>query len=435
VERFGEMGTYRYIMFQYQLPYRVFTDDGIYSVLSDGVLWRITIEAVEPKAIEAVTPQVHFGERSQLYLDNHGYSGVTKVLVGYPIDPPRPQKDCDDLVLTPHGVRLEHSLRAVNRLIAVYRAQTNEFWLRPLGLADVPAFSWFLVPAESDQLEWGGFSTNAEVAAGYPYLKTESWYENYTQRLVTEERVPFALELIHEGEDALARDNLRLAALNFALATEALFRALLSELFPDENVLRPAEQMMGTFFRRYREIGDPTTLPLKKRDAQHLFEKVWNPRDLLMHGHDLQLTRAQVADAHDAITELFRFWNHRPGARPMLVDGPFAFGPLSSEAQRLAFPSRDPLDHLARAYARYRGGNRRDAAEAARYTLILDQNNIEALMLLGTLSFQDGDFDRAAEWFERATELDPTFLPATENLRLARERAAVKLGDHARGES
>jgi tetratricopeptide (TPR) repeat protein len=411
---------YRYLLFQYQLPYRVFADDGVYHVLSDGVLWRITLEAVEPPAVASVTPQVHFGGRSQLYLDNHGYSGVTKVFVGYPFNPPVSKEDYDTLDVSPNRITLADSLRAVNRLISVYRAQTNEFWLRPLGRADVPAYSWFLYLTDSEQLEWAGFSTNAEIAAGYPYLKREAWYENLLQRFQTDEPLPFALELIHEGQDALARDNLRLAAADFALAAEALFRGLVSGFFPEEDVTRPAEQMMGTYFRRYREIGDPAALPIRKRNALQLFKAVWVPRDLLMHGHDLQLTREQVQDARDAILALFQLWRYRPNAPVMLVEGPFALGPLSSETQRLAFPSRRPQDHLERARMRYRGGHLGDAAEAAQFALVLDNKNLDAIMLLGAISFEEGRFGSAAEWFQKAVELDPDFLPAVENLRISR---------------
>ena len=149
------------------------------------------------------------------------------------------------------------ALKPINRLIALYRAKSREFWFRPVGVKDIPATTIVVLPEGSNELEWYVTSTNAEIASGYPYLKSEQWYRDLLARAEREETVPFALELILEGQDALARDNLRLAATNFALATEALFRSLLREYFPSEVDVKTksknVQEMVGTYYRRYRE--------------------------------------------------------------------------------------------------------------------------------------------------------------------------------------
>ena len=399
--------TFRLFLYSYELPYRLFLDDGVYFVQATRARWRITLETLPRTCIETTVPPVDFGDRAQLYLDNHGFTGVTRVRAGFPLEPPLTEEQLNAFLISPDRVTLAESIQAVNLLVARYRAQTNEFWYRSIGKKDVPAFTTFAARIDSNEVEWFGFSTNAEIASGYPYLKRESWYADFLERLEAGERVPFALDLLHEGHDAFARDNLRLAASNFALFAEALFRGLLLEFFPTEDVTRPAKQMLGTYFRRYREVADPSTLPTTKKKALEHFDIVWRLRDDLMHGHDLSLMEGDVRAAGEAATQLFELWQFRPHAKPLLIEGPFAKGSLENRVGRLDFPSQDAGELLHRAIMRYEGGHLRDASEAASYALLLDSDSLDALMLLGSISFQEDRVDDAVSYFERAVRAHP----------------------------
>lgn len=424
---------YRFFVFKYQLPYRLFLDDGVYYVLHKSIRWRVTLGTAPRTRISTVTPAFEFGDRTQIFLDNHGFSGLTTVRAAYPLEPPMTREQITARQVSAQRVHLSDSLGAVNRIVAQYRAQTNEFWFRPLGSWDIPAFSTFLVPVEANQMEWSTFQTNMELASGYPYLKRESWYADFLRRLAGDVTMPFTLELLYEGQDALARDNLRLAATNFALSVEALFRALLLEYFPDEDVTRPVDQMLGSYFRRYREIGDPEELPIRKKEARRYLQAIWEPRDLLLHGHDVDLTHKAVGEALRALTQLLLLWGRRPDAAVMPIDGPFARGPISATKGMMTFPPRQTEELLNRAESRYRAGNMRDSEEAARFALAVDDGNVEAMMMLGLIAMKREDFKGAVEWFASATEQAPDWEPARHNLSVA--RAALETQDQRDSEN
>lgn len=419
-EQDGEVH-YSHIVFQLRLPYRLFLDDGRYSVRYRDVVWGVYHRTLPQISFDFTRPIIDFGDRAQLYLDNHGYSGHSEMLVSKPFDQPRTRDSVMHLQTSEDGIGLGDALGPPNRLISLYRAKTGEFWFRPLGPLDFPAYSTFLKPTDSDQLDSLLVSTNTRIASGYPYLKREAWYRDLLWRAEIGIDPPFALELIHEGRDALERNNLRLAATNFALSVEALFRSLLLEYFPEEDVTRSADQMIGTYYRRFREIGEPQSLPLRKKDAVKHFNIVWKSRDRLMHGHELDLTLKEVQNAEKASLNLFDLWIHRPHAVPFSIEGPFAdwrpdTRPMSN------FPPRDAQELFERSVNRYHGGHLRDAEEAARFALVAEPNHIDATVVLGIVACELEDYAAAVEWFERALQIDPDFVPARENLKYAREK-------------
>jgi tetratricopeptide (TPR) repeat protein len=224
------------------------------------------------------------------------------------------------------------------------------------------------------------------------------------------------LELAAEGRDALARSNLRLAATNFALAVEALFRALLKQYFPDADPTRPSVQLLGTYFARYREIGDPVGLAISKKRALQLVKTVWEPRDELMHGHDLPLERSRIVAAEAALLDLLQLWFTRPGAEPFLIEGPFV------EFGSTAFPSRNAGDLIERARNRLAGGHAQDAEEAARFALVVEPTNAHGLAILGVLSARRGQFSEAADLMQQALSLDPTLPGLADDLALVKAK-------------
>lgn len=410
---------YSYLLFHVALPYRLFLDPGVYYVGVKGVRWRLSLKDMPQSRIPFTQPPIDFGVRAQLELDNHGIAGHTEISIGYPLDPPIPLEAIFERQTTQNRVTLRDALAPLNRLIALYRAKTREYWFRPIGDKDIPALTLFVLPEGKRELEFLLTRTNAHIASGYPFLKTEDWYEDLTSRAESGEMVPFFMELLAEGEDALARDNLRLAATNFALCVEALLRTILTIHFPDENVTRSAGQMIGRYFGRFREIGDPKSLPFSKKRALELFKEIWQPRDLLMHGHDVDLTRPEVEAARAATMEFSRLWGTRPGARPLLIDGPFV------DFAATGFPSRDPHDMIARAKVRYQGNHLADATEAASYALMLDSANLDARMMVGVCAASRKDYHTAIEHFQYVVERDPTFPGVAEDLAAAQRLATT----------
>jgi len=352
--------------------------------------------------IEYTLPPIDLGLRAQLRLDNHGFSGVTEIMSGCPLHPPLTGEEIMARQMSDKRIRLADAIKPVNRLISLYRAKTGEFWFRPIGDKDIPATTILALPEGTTRLEWYVTNTNTEIAAGYPYLKREEWYQDLLARAQTEETVPFGLELILEGQDALARDNLRLAATNFAIAMEALFRSLLKEFFPKiDTSKQDVHAMLGTYFRRYKEIADPRGLPIEKKHALRLLKDVWGPRDLLAHGHELDLNAKEVAAAESAALKLFSLWRQRPNSTDFDIEGPFvAF-------ESATFPSRDTKEWSRRAAERLKGGHRVDAEEAARFALVCDQDNAEALVILGIVAFESGKYDDALRRWEAAEKIDP----------------------------
>ena len=132
-----------------------------------------------------------------------------------------------------------------------------------------------------------------------------------------------------------------------------------------------------------------------------------------MHGHEVELTRREVEVARAATMEFARLWDTHPGARPLLVDGPFV------DFEGTGFPSRDPRDMIARAKVRYQGNHLADATEAASYALTLDSANLDARMMAGVCAASRQDYHTAIEHFQYVVERDPTFPGAAEDLAAA----------------
>jgi hypothetical protein len=399
---------YTYALYRFRLPYRLFLDDGVYFVSSGGVRWRVSLRTIPLTRIDYTLPAIDFGTRAQLRLDNHGISGFTDVISGCPLEPAHTGAELVARQSSAKRITLAGALKPVNRLIALYRAKTGEFWFRSVGVKDIPATTMLVLPEGQTEMEFYLTSTNGEIASGYPYLKTERWYQDLLARAASEETVPFALELILEGQDAFARDNLRLAATNFALSAEALFRSLLRAYFPGEEEKgqrrrkkqKTVQQMLAMYYQRYREIADPAGLPITKKEAWRLLGQVWAPRDLLAHGHELDLKGEEVAAAEQAALKLFLLWRKRPNSWDMMIEGPFLeFGSID-------FPSRNPHDHVDRARQRLRGGHRADAQEAARFALVLDPHHVEASITLGVIAWESGHLAEALEHLEAAYAID-----------------------------
>jgi len=393
---------YTYLLTRIRLPFRIFIDDGLYHILSGGRRWRLSFRTTAGLPLDFTTPPVSFGDRAQLRLDCHGYAGHSEVVVGCPLEPPLTKDEIGARQASGQRVTLRDALRAVNAFLSLYRQKTGEFWFRAIGDKDIPALSWLILPEGSLTPEWFMFRTNTIVAAGTPYLKTEKWYEDLESKCDEGCVVPFPLELFAEGRDALARDNLRLAASTFALSVEALFRTLLLKHFPSEDVSRPAEQMLGVWFSRFREIDSPSTLPFKKARAVAYFKRIWGPRDKLLHGHELRLKAPEVALAERSTAELLRLLECGPNRISFRVEGPFAQQDLA------AFPLKEPEELLRRAQRRYGNGFPGDAEEAARYSLIIDPKSARAHLILAQVRTDVHDLVAAKDHFEKALALDPS---------------------------
>lgn len=406
-------GPYRHFIFDLRLPFRIFLDDAVYTVRVDGTRWKVSLRSEPTTEIPSSAMALRFGRRDQWRLDSHGYSGRSIARVACPLDPPATADEVHARQTSDAKISVEDALRPINRLIALYRAKTDEFWFRPIARSDVPVVVQYVLPVGSRTPEFFAFMVDQELAGGTPYLKSDDWYDDLGARLDREEEPPFHLELRHEARDALARANFRLAAADFALAVEALFRALLLELFPDADVRRPVQQMLGTFFGRYHEVGDPAQLPLTKRDAMRRLKTVWDARDELLHAHDVTLTAEAVTRVSRATDELFALWDARPGAQPLMIQGPFVGGSVLTARD---FPSRDPGTMIRRALTRLATGHLDDAEEAARYALVLDRHAVHPRMILGGVAARRKNYEAAAAHYRQVLEIDPQHDVAAANL-------------------
>lgn len=359
---------YNGIGYEFALPYRLFIDTGAYLFLKRENKFSITIEDHPGLSAQIKSGScLSFTSNCQLEHDNHGQTGITKVLVCIFFDKFYKEYDIDNLIKENPSYGPESSIALLNYFLSIYRAKTNEFWFFSLSFKDVFSYSEYYVNTEQNLIEAAGFTMVQTLSSGTPFLKTEEWYADLFSKINSNWKTPFFLELMFEGENALCRRNYRLAASSFYLATEALFRQLILQYFPEKGIeVKPSVQMMGYYFNNYREIGDPSTLPIRKKDATILFKKVWKNRHDIMHGHDLDLNEDQVRDSREAIKSLARLWLERPEANEsLIVEGPFSGEPLS----------QDPETWFQRALTRYHDKHFEDAKKAAEFALLLDKDN------------------------------------------------------------
>lgn len=401
---------YSHLFFQFRLPYCPFLDDDDYYVTVKGVQWRVILKTVAKTRIEWGTPQIDFGLRAQLHLDNHGYSGVTEVVVGRELPGPRNHSELIAVVGSKKEIALSDALIPVNRLIALYRVKTLEHWFRPLGETDILIFRLLILPLASSCLQFFMAVTNARIASGYPYVKTINWYADLRDRARSEEPMPLMVDVIAERRDAFARGNLRLVATDFALAVKALFRELLAEYFPSEKLDRRAQDLLAAYYRRYREIADAASLSVTKKQALSLLRTVWGPRDLLMHGHDVPRDPVQVKAAEIGILRLLELWQKRPGAKRLLIEGPFA------EDMGIDFPSRNSGELLERVISRLSKRDLFGAEDAARWATMRDPNNTSAYLIATRVAEEQGRIPEAIDHLQRALKSDPSTLGAREEL-------------------
>ena len=361
--------TYKALICRFDLPYRIFVDRAIYKVFFEKRTFEVQLihhPRQDPKIQRNVS--VSLNERAQLKLDNRGFTGWSEVRVYDYFDHPLTEEQITDLLQNP-DIFFQDCLKVVNKFIAVYRAKTGEFWFRPVAVADIFSFSIGLWPVDGAKVE-NYFHGIPRETYSHPYLKSNLWYDDLGALLRDGWEVPFFLELFLEGEDALERGNFRLAAQHFVLCVEALLRALVLEYFPGNDIeTKPVEQMMGTYFRRYRGLADPGSLPLDKKSAMRHLEAVWINRDKLMHGHDLYLNELEVRRAHDAARLLNELWFNRPGNHSSLVkEGGFTGQALDN----------DPNIWVERAKSCLNLGLYEDALEAANFALMLEPDHNEA---------------------------------------------------------
>lgn len=358
---------YKAAVWRIFLPYRIFIDDGIYEFKFKQrsiSLQFITHLVQDRKALlDFPINFLNVNERQQVRFDSRGITGFNEVRVYLFFDKLITNDQffelCDVKKLKIY--QLSGILEPVNYFISIYRAKTNEFWFHPVAEIEIFSFSIGLWPEGGNEVENFSSQVPHEIAVGNPYLKTEYWYADLLDRLRTGWEVPFFLELIFEGEDALERSNYRLAASNFVLATEALFRALILEHFPGMDIQKMrAERMLNFYFSNYSRIADHKKLPLRKKDAQKLFGTIWENRDKIMHGHDLDISKANALSARNAAKSLIKLWWNRPNKdTPLIVEGPYCG----------SHPVTDPDIWAKRAVEKFREKKFVDAEEAAGFAL------------------------------------------------------------------
>lgn len=379
----SERKTFRAITWQVFLPYRLFVDDGNYSFMIDNKRWDLSFSTHAEQNHQTKLPNisgqtVKFHKRQQYKHDSHGFTGVSEVGISQYLNKhiTKDEFSEDRDIQMVKQFDFQNALSVLNRFVSIYRAKTNEFWCRPISELDIFAYNVFILPSDSNVLESYSWSLVGEIASGIVYLKSEKWYKDLFNRINEQWQVPFFLELVFEGQDALARKNYRLAVGNFALAVEALFRSLISECFPDIKQEMKSEQMINIYFDRYSTIDKDNNPSVKKKTAKNLFGKIWGFRNKLMHGHDIEITMDEAEQANDAIHQLSTLWFSRPKAeQPPIIEGPFSGNEIINNAQTW----------VERAVVRYSTGFIEDAEEAATFALMQEPDNGEAMKILAEI--------------------------------------------------
>lgn len=366
---------YKAAVYRIFLPYRLFIDDEIYEFTFKQrsiSLQFVTHSIQDQKALLGFPFNfLKFSERQQVRFDSRGITGFNEVKIYIFFDSLITKEQFFELcyVKKLKIYQLSGILEPVNYFISVYRAKTNEFWFRPVAQVDIFSFSIGLWPKGESKVEHDSSQVPHEIAVGNPYLKSEYWHTDLLDRLKTGWEVPFFLELIFEGEDALERSNYRLAGSNFALAFEALLRALIREHFPKIDIEKMrAKQMLDCYFSNYYRIADPKKLPLplRKKEAQRLFSIIWGNRDKIMHGHDLDISKANALSARNAVKSLSKLWWNRPNKNtPLITEGPYCG----------SHPVMDPDIWAKRALRKFREKKYVDAEEAAEFALTIQPDH------------------------------------------------------------
>jgi hypothetical protein len=375
---------YQSVAWRFFLPYRLFLDDGIYNVNMYEKRWNVCFLTHEKENFRFYEGFNFINiARSQIEFDRYGHSGLTEVKVIVPFDEEKNYDEVFTLIekkVEPYCIK--SVLNIINHIISLYKAKTNEHWFNLLTEYDLCTYMIGLMVAGSINVEnyCRRGADGMSIASVGPFLKSEEWYEDLFFRLNSGWNLPLFLELILEGKDALSRGNYRLASTNFICALENIFRSLIRECFPTSNMeTKPVIQMLHYYYNNYPEIAPLGSLPFRKNEAKKLYKKLWNNRDKIMHGHDLDISKQETIDAANAVEQFYLLWTKRPGARSeLVVEGVFSG----------VEPSRDPNVWVQRAAMRFQDSNGssrshlQDSKEAALYALMLKHDHSGALEIL-----------------------------------------------------
>jgi len=369
---------FRGFAWQIILPYRIFMDDTVYNFSIGGRKWMLRLlTRKQPSPRLTMLSMIEMSPRHQIKLDNSGVTGLTEAILIWLFDEVLSRSKVDDLYFREKKMRLEFALTAINKFISLYRFKTNEFWFRPIAPADIFCHFEGLLPVGSNKIDFYSSSSLNQGLFTHPYLKSTNWYADFIHHLNLNWEVPFFMELIFEGEDALERANYRLAVANFALAVESLLRNIIYEFFGEKYSNMPAKNMIGYYYNNYHKIDTPKNLPLKKTEAKRLFDRAWKNRDKIMHGHELRIPPREVAEAGDAARRLSALWFRRPGGPPSpTVEGGFSGHDSPKEAKIW----------VERAHVLLKNGDIIGAEESATFASLLHRNHDGAKAILCTIA-------------------------------------------------
>ena len=177
------------------------------------------------------------------------------------------------------------------------------------------------------------------------------------------------------------------------------------------GLVSPQEEEEGTPFYDFRDlIGLRTVKQLVEQGvrADHLQRALAALREKLDKA-DAPLAELRVlSDGKDVVVE-------RHGARLEPLSGQFVLNfetrEIDERVRVIALPAgaskRSADNWFARALACESGkGTRAEAISAYDHALQADPDRIDALLNCGTLHYEDGNFEKSAEYFRRAIALD-----------------------------
>lgn len=340
----------------FDLPFCIYLDDGLYEVSRGDWTAVVQVQRVDQTHLD---PRLGIQQStSELIRDRHGWLRFSKVVVEMPaitiitegirrrvvageIDTDNgyvtltlKQDDLNDY----HPAALEEALRAVNRLIEVYRQVTDSFYVKRVLMDEI--FQADTVWYEGDEpivgTHYGSFGHGITIA---PASVTPEILATLRSRLMSDGEIPISFELFQDSRDRLDRGEYRLAVMDARTALEVWVDKALLGFFEASNIsLESGCQILGVQIARTENLADALQQASINRKLGHalnealgidlhngypeLWTKWLNAKTLREQGahQGEEIDRAEAIEAVNSMGEIMGIVSEGLRAAPWLHD-------------------------------------------------------------------------------------------------------------------
>jgi hypothetical protein len=231
---------------QFIAPYRIYVPDEFFRVLIGSIAAHVKAVPLPPAGVAGAS-QIH-GQNVEIVHDIFGFGGRTQfyVVLGETVDVS--DSSWTKTVCARDGEFVEAALRAVNRLLAVYRdldvnrIGVRSFHVIELVRGDLSDISLIVVDDELDQfgdfaITWPSYRT---VGVGQAIMRDVAVIDAIRAQLASGSEISIERELLTSAQNHLWRRQLRLVPVEANMAFEsyaysALKRAAPSNTLPDSS--------------------------------------------------------------------------------------------------------------------------------------------------------------------------------------------------------